>query len=91
MLPNRSRKIVEEYEKSLKRPMDENLKSQIGEEETFLTLMKRMVRENKLAVFSAVVILLFIIAAVLAPVISPYGLSEMDLRNRLSPPGAGHL
>ncbi len=91
MLPNRSRKIVEEYEKSLKRPMDESLKSQIGEEETFLTLMKRMVRENKLAVFSAVVILLFIIAAVLAPVISPYGLSEMDLRNRLSPPGAGHL
>lgn len=91
MLPNRSRKIVEEYEKSLKRPMDENLKSQIGEEETFLALMKRMVRENKLAVFSAVVILLFIIAAVLAPVISPYGLSEMDLRNRLSPPGAGHL
>lgn len=109
MLPNRSRKIAEEYEKKLNAvggqdspdkgtgsarhgQGDEDWKkSQIGEEETVLTLMRRLVRENKLAVFSTVVILLFILGAVLAPVLTPYNPADMDLMNRLSPPGAKHL
>lgn len=70
---------------------EEELKSEIGEAETFFTLMRRMARENKLAVFSAVVILLFILAAILAPVLTPYSFSEMDLLHRLSPPSSAHI
>ena len=70
---------------------EEELKSEIGEEETFFTLMRRMARENKLAVFSAVLILLFILGAVLAPVLTPYSFSEMDLMHRLSAPSLKHL
>ena len=91
MFSGRSRKIVREYEKSLQKNDPRNtqeeekrrdLKSQIREEETFFTLMRRMVRENKLAVFSAVVILLFILAAIFAPFLTPYSYSEMDLMHR---------
>lgn len=106
---NRSRKIVEEYEKGLKgqeegrsrktgqeygnSPEDpeEFLKSQIGEEETFFTLMRRMARENKLAVGSAVLIVLFILGACLAPFLTPYEPDSMDLMHRLSPPSLQHL
>ncbi len=97
MLPNRSREIAERYEKDVRNgPVktaanEENLKSQIGEAETFRTLTRRMVRENKLALISAAVILLLIICAVFAPVLTPYSYSDMDLMNRLSAPSAEHL
>ena len=100
MFSGRSRKIVREYEKSLQKNDPRNtqeeekrrdLKSQIREEETFFTLMRRMVRENKLAVFSAVVILLFILAAIFATFLTPYSYSEMDLMHRLASPSASHL
>ena len=57
------------------------LESQIGEAQTFGTLMRRMVRENKLAVVSFCVIILFILAAVFAPLLTPYTYDEMDLTN----------
>ncbi|HCI73090.1 MAG TPA: ABC transporter permease [Lachnospiraceae bacterium] len=88
-LPNRSRDIAEQYEQKLEQ--NEFLKSQIGEEETFLTMMRRMARENKVAVVSALVILLLILAAVFAPVLTRYSFSDMDLMHRLAPPGAEHL
>ena len=91
MLSNRERKIVERFEKSRKIQSAGSLRSQIGEEETFFTMMRRMARENKLAVFSAIVILLIILAAILAPVLTPYSYSDMDLMNRLSPPSSAHL
>ena len=102
MLSGRSRKIVREYEKGLRlkvpqnetgdpKQEEERLKSQIGEEETFLTLILRMARENRLAVFSAALILLFILAAIFAPFLTSYSYSEMDLMHRLSPPSASHL
>ena len=50
-----------------------------------------MASNNKLAVFSAVLIVVFILLALLAPVLTPYGLEEMDLMARLSPPSAKHL
>ena len=68
-----------------------NLESQIGEAETFRDLMKKMARENKLAVVSAVVILLFVLAAIFAPILTPYSYTDMDLMNRLSSPSAAHL
>ena len=70
---------------------DIRLASQIGEEETFGALMRRMARENKTAVISAAVILLLVLSAVLAPLLTPYTEKEMDLMNRLSPPSAQHL
>ena len=69
----------------------EALAAQLGESDTFLDKMKRMAANNKLAVFSAILILLFLILAVLAPVITPYSFAEQDLLARLAAPSAKHL
>ncbi|MBQ6322632.1 MAG: ABC transporter permease [Lachnospiraceae bacterium] len=70
---------------------DLNLKSQIGEEETFWDKLKRLARENKVAVVSAVIILLVVLAAIFAPVLSPYSFDEMDILHRLSAPSPQHI
>ncbi|MBR2258113.1 MAG: ABC transporter permease [Blautia sp.] len=70
---------------------DAGLNSQIGEEEKWSDTLRRLAHENRLAVFSAVIILLFILGAVLAPRLTPYSYSEMDLLHRLSPPSRTHL
>ena len=69
---------------------DLRLQSQIGEEERFRDLMRRMARENKTAAVSFIVIVLMILAAVLAPVLTPYEENEMDLLHRLAAPSAEH-
>ena len=46
---------------------DLRLQSQLGEEERFRDLMRRMARENKTAVFSFAVIVVMILAAAAAP------------------------
>ena len=66
--------------------LSNDLRVQLGEAETFGSVAKRLWRENKLAAASAVVILLFVLAAILAPVLTPYTFDGMDLLNRLSPP-----
>ena len=66
------------------------LRSQIGEAVTPGTLLRRLARENKLAVFSAALLMLFILAAVFGPLLSPYSETYMDLKHRLSPPSAAH-
>lgn len=63
----------------------------LGEAETFASAVKRLWRENKLAAASAIMILLFILAAILAPVLTPYTFDGMDLHNRLAPPSRAHL
>ena len=75
----------------LEQAADLRLESQIGEEEGFWDLMRRMARENKTAVISFVVIVLMILAALLAPFLTPYEENDMDLMHRLSPPSAEHL
>ena len=70
---------------------DIRLESQTGETESFGTLMRRMARDNKLAVLSAIVILLMVLAAVFAPFLSKYDPAYMDLMKRLSAPSAEHL
>ena len=77
--------------KQLEAAEDLRLQSQIGEEERFWDLMRRMARENKIAVISFLVILLIILAAILAPVLTPYGENDIDLMHRLSAPSAEHL
>lgn len=49
-----------------------------------------MCRENKLAVFSAFVILLFILVTVFAGVIAPYDPNKINLLQRLQAPSAAH-
>ena len=68
----------------------EALKCQLGEAETLGTRLRRLARENRLAVFSAALLLLIILAAVFGPLLSPYGETYMDLKHRLSPPSAAH-
>ena len=62
----------------------------IGEAETFKNQLLRLKRENKLAVFSAFVIFLFILAADFAPLLTPYGYADEDIMNRLQPPSSEH-
>ena len=69
----------------------EALAAQLGESDTFLDKMRRMASDNKLAVVSAVVIVLFILLALFAPLLTPYDFDEMDLLARLAPPSAKHL
>jgi ABC-type dipeptide/oligopeptide/nickel transport system permease subunit len=67
------------------------LQSQLGEEIRFRDRLRRLARENKTAVFSAALILVMALAAVFAPLLTPYTYDEMDLANRLAPPSSGHL
>ena len=71
--------------------LDAALRAEIGEGETFSSIVRRLCRENKLAVISAVVICLFALAAILAPCLTPYDFDEMDLLSRLATPSARHL
>ena len=57
----------------------------------FTEAMNTLLRHNRLALFSLILILLFFLAAALAPVIAPYGENDMDLMNRLAPPSREHL
>lgn len=76
----------------MRRPpeLSNELRAQLGEAETFAGIAKRLWRENKLAAASAAVILLFILAALFAPVLTPYTFDGMDLLNRLAPPSREH-
>ena len=82
MRKSRVRQFAEDREKQLA--------SQIGEENRFRDELRRMLRQNKLAVFSAIVILLMILGAIFAPYLTHWKVGEMDLRNRLAPPSAAH-
>lgn len=69
----------------------EELAAQIGEKDGTREKLARMVKNNKLAAVSAVVILIFILAAIFAPMLTPYAFDEQDLLARLAAPSAGHL
>ncbi|MCD8336774.1 MAG: ABC transporter permease [Lachnospiraceae bacterium] len=69
---------------------EEDLLGQIGEKDGITDKLRRMCRQNKLAAFSAAVILIILLMAVFAPVIAPYGEAEQDLLNRLQAPSAAH-
>ena len=83
--------VLRKKEKQITDAYEQRLASEIGEAETFRTLMLRMFRENKLSAVSLLVIFLMILFTVLAPYLTPYGETEMDLMNRLQPPSAEHL
>lgn len=68
-----------------------DLLSQVGEKDGIKEKLMRMARQNKLAAFSAVVILVIILMALFAPVICQYGEAEQDLYHRLAAPSADHI
>jgi len=68
----------------------EALAAELGEADTIGAKLRRMASENRLAVVSAGVILLIALAAVLAPLLTPYGFAEQDLAARLQGPSAAH-
>ena len=69
----------------------EELRAQLGETETTWDKFKTICRENKLAVASAIVILLIALAAIFAPVVAPYDPTEQDLLNRLQGMSKEHI
>lgn len=50
----------------------------------------RAFRRNKIAMAGLVMILMFIVIALLAPVIAPYDYKAQELTNRLKPPSSSH-
>ena len=74
----------------LKNAQPQELESQIGEEDSLKEQLLRMCRQNKLAAFSAALILVVILIAIFAPVLAPYGEAEQDLISRLQGPSAAH-
>ncbi|MDO4265857.1 MAG: ABC transporter permease [Eubacteriales bacterium] len=64
--------------------------AEIGENETFMDKLRQLIRQNKLAAFSAVLIILIILIAVAAPLLAPYDPAAQSLRDRLSAPSLAH-
>ena len=69
---------------------EEELEAQLGESETGWQKVKRLCRENKLAAFSALVIVLITLAAIFAPLVAPYDPTAQDLTNRLQGMSLAH-
>jgi peptide/nickel transport system permease protein len=53
-------------------------------------LAKALIR-NKMSLVGGIIVFIYIILAVLAPLISPYDPYEIDLVNKLQPPSADHI
>lgn len=64
--------------------------SEIGESDTWMDQVKTLIRQNKLAAASAVLILLIILAAVFAPLVAPYDHLAQSLTDRLQTPSTAH-
>ena len=81
-------KLKDTYEKDV---YEENIESEIGESDTAIDKIKNMIKKNKLAVFSAVVIIAIIVVAVFAPIFAPYNPNEQVLKDRLMAPCGAHI
>lgn len=92
-MSNRSAEVLRKaaMETELKEPRGGNFNdSQIGEADTWLDKGKTLVRQNKLAAFSAILIMLIILIAVFAPLVAPYDHLKQSLSERLAHPSAAH-
>ena len=69
----------------------EDLAGEIGEKDGAREKLLRLIKQNKLAAFSALIIFIIILMAVFAPLIAPYGEAEQDLMARLQGPSMKHL
>lgn len=66
---------------------DYSLKS---ENETMFQIVWKRLKKNKLAVISLIIIVLLYLVAILAPIIAPYPVDEMDFENIHGAPSAQH-
>ena len=64
--------------------------AQLGEADTWADKLRTLVRQNKMAAVSAVVIVLMILVAVFAPWVAPYDHLAQSLTERLQDPSAAH-
>ncbi|WP_332285311.1 ABC transporter permease [Bacillus safensis] len=74
-----------EAQKELEPPQPKDERSQ----SLILESMKQFF-QHKLAVIGSVIVLLFLILAIFAPLIAPYGINEQSLGERFSAPSAAH-
>lgn len=58
--------------------------------QSYLEMVARQFVRNRAAVLGLVITLIFMLTALLAPYIAPYGPAEIDLANRLQGPSAEH-
>ncbi|MEL7650202.1 MAG: ABC transporter permease [Sedimentibacter sp.] len=68
-----------------------DIESEIAENDKLYDKIKSMIKTNKVAAISGVLILFIIITAVLAPIMAPYDPYAIDLLSRLKGPSAAHL
>ena len=69
----------------------EDVSSQIGENDSIFDRLRHMTHKNPLATISAVLILIFILAAICAPILTPYSYEAQDMLNRAAAPSREHL
>lgn len=55
------------------------------------SVLHRLARDHKISIVSAVVIVLFVLGAILAPVLTPYAYDSVNLSERLAAPSLEHL
>ncbi len=79
--------------KSLERKMDRLLlleeQGKLGDSSRQRSMRKLLA--NPLALIGFLLFAIILLASIAAPLITPFTPNTIDLRNRLSPPGAGHL
>jgi len=56
-----------------------------------VSVILRILREQPLAVVGGAIVLLLLLVGIFANIIAPYGMNEMVLADRLSPPSAAHI
>lgn len=86
------KRLADELEKKKAvESLEDELSSQLGESDNIGDKLRKMARENKLAVVSAVIIAIFLFAAVFAPFLTQYSYDQQDILNRAAGPSAEHI
>ena len=71
--------------------IEETAEAELALNQTFWQKFTSMFRHNKLALVSLIVIILFLLVSLLAPVFAPYGVDDQDTSISLLKPCAGHI
>lgn len=71
--------------------VSESAEAEIAESDTLFDKIKRMYQTNTLALISTIVILIFILTAIFAPLIAPYDPNAQNISERLINSNAEHL
>lgn len=79
-------KIVDELRRET-----ENIESELAETDNTWDRIKNMIRSNKLATFSLIVILIFSFCAIFAPYVAPHDPTLQDYENVRAVPNSEHL